>query len=156
VEPVRNPDLPALERELEELRRENARLRKLLRLTDQEAAPANPMQAAWFDRAPGQVDASSSPADKVAFYAALFAARTDVYAVRWENQRTGKSGWMPAVAGGWRKDRKAAEQRYLPLTPEVLASHLTGQQHIGLYPTGPTGWRRTSTELPRCWTLWPT
>jgi hypothetical protein len=33
----------------------------------------------------------------VAFFGALFAARTDVYAVRYDNQRTGKSGWIPAV-----------------------------------------------------------
>lgn len=39
--------------ELESLRRENARLRKLLKLTDAEAAPARGTQAAWFDKAPG-------------------------------------------------------------------------------------------------------
>jgi hypothetical protein len=85
--------------ELERLRRENARLRKLLTLTKAEAAPARGTQAAWFDKAPGPVDASSSPQAKVAFYAALFGARRDVYAVRWENARYGKSGWMPAVEG---------------------------------------------------------
>lgn len=43
--------------ELESLRSENARLRKLLRLTDAEAAPPRGAQTAWFDRAPGPVDA---------------------------------------------------------------------------------------------------
>ena len=123
-----------LRRELEELRRENARLIKLLRMTDQEARPAQPMQTAFFDRAPGWVDAASAPEVKVEFFAALFGARRDVYAVRWENARTGRSGWMPAVAGGWRKDRRAGDQRYLPLTGEVITAHLTGTQHIGLYP----------------------
>lgn len=123
--------------ELESLRRENARLRRLLRLTDVEAAPAHGTQAAWFDRSPGSVDARSQPQQKVQFYAALFGARTDVYAVRWENARSGKSGWMPAVEGGWRKGSKPADQRYLPLTPEVLAAHLTGDVHIGLYPMLP-------------------
>lgn len=120
--------------ELVALRTENARLRKLLKLTDAEAAPARGTQAAWFDKAPGQVDARSSSKAKVEFYAALFGARRDVYAVRWENARTGKSGWMPAVEGGWRKGRPASEVRHLPLTPEVLAAHLTGDIHIGLYP----------------------
>ena len=41
---------------------------------------------------------------------------------------------MPAVEGGWRKGSNAAEQRYLPLTPQVLAAHLTGDICIGLYP----------------------
>lgn len=129
--------MPNISDELEGLRRENARLRKLLKLTDAEAAPARGTQVAWFDQAPGPVTASSTPQAKVAFYAALFGARKDVYAIRWENARTAKSGWMPAVEGGWRKGSKAADQRYLPLTPEVLAAHLTGDIHIGLYPMLP-------------------
>lgn len=130
--------MPNISDELESLRRENARLRKLLKLTDAEAAPARGTQVAWFDKAPGPVNASATPQAKVAFYAALFGARKDVYAIRWENARTAKSGWMPAVEGGWRKGSKAADQRYLPLTPEVLAAHLTGDIHIGLYPMLPS------------------
>lgn len=107
--------MPNISDELESLRRENARLRKLLKLTDAEAAPARGTQVAWFDQAPGPVNASSTPQAKVAFYAALFGARKDVYAIRWENACTAKSGWMPAVEGGWRKSSKAADQRYLSL-----------------------------------------
>ena len=129
--------MPDISGELESLRRENARLRKLLKLTDAEAAPAHGTQSAWFDRSPGPVDASSSPQAKVEFYAALFGARRDVYAIRWENARYGKSGWMPAVAGGWRKGSKSSDHHYLPLTPEVVAAHLTGDIHIGLYPMLP-------------------
>jgi superfamily II DNA or RNA helicase len=129
--------MPDVSAEIESLRRENARLRKLLKLTDAEAAAAHGTQAAWFDRSPGSVDASSSSQAKVEFYAALFGTRRDVYAIRWENVRYGKSGWMPAVAGGWRKSNKSADQRYLPLTHEVLAAHLTGDIHIGLYPMLP-------------------
>lgn len=123
-----------LQAELEGLRAENVRLRRLLKLTDAEAAPPRGTQLAWFDNAPGPVDARSSSRVKVEFYAALFGARRDVYAVRWENARTGRSGWMPAVEGGWRKGRPASDIRHLPLTPEVLAAHLTGDIHIGLYP----------------------
>ncbi len=127
--------MPDIGEELGSLRRENARLRKLLKLTETEAAPALDTQTAWFDEAPGSVDAGSSSQAKVEFYAALFAARRDVYAIRWENARSGRSGWMPAVEGGWRKgSNAAADQRYLPLTPQVLAAHLTGDICIGLYP----------------------
>ena len=73
---------------------------------------------------------------------ALFAARADVYAVRWENARTGKAGWLPAVRGGWGKAVPHAEREYLPLTAELLASHLSGDVHIGLYPL---------LEGGRCW-----
>ena len=70
----------------------------------------------------------------MAFFGALFAARTDVYAVRFDNQRTGKSGWVPAVRGGWQKGVRHEDRKYLPLTSAVLAAHLLGEVHIGLYP----------------------
>ena len=70
----------------------------------------------------------------MAFFGALFAARTDVYAIRFDNQRTGKSGWVPAVRGGWQKGVRHEDRSYLPLTPAVLAAHLKGEVHIGLYP----------------------
>ena len=91
------------------LRAENARLLRLLELTPQQARPPGPEQTAIFDDLPGPVHAGSPPAAKVAFFAALFAARPDVYAVRWENARSGRSGWMPAVRGGWRKGIPASE-----------------------------------------------
>jgi hypothetical protein len=37
----------------------------------------------------------SPPEVKVAFFSSLFAARVDVYAVRFDNPRTGKGGWVP-------------------------------------------------------------
>ena len=70
-----------------------------------------------FDGAPGAVHAGSPPEAKVAFYRTLFAARQDVYAVRWDNARSGRSGWMPAVRGGWRRWVPAEQCEYLPLTP---------------------------------------
>jgi len=80
------------------------------------------------------VDDGSPPEAKAAFYAALFAARTDVYATRFDNPRTGKGGWVPAVRGGWRKGIRHEDLDYLPLTPAVLAAHLKGEVRIGLYP----------------------
>ena len=44
----------------------------------------------------------SAPDDKIRFYTDLFRCRTDVYALRWENKRDGRSGWMPAMQGYWR------------------------------------------------------
>jgi superfamily II DNA or RNA helicase len=124
----------AVEDELARLRAENARLLRLLNLTPQQAAPPGPAQAAYFEAPPGLVDDGSPPAAKVAFYAALFAARSDVYATRFDNPRTGKGGWVPAVRGGWRKGTRHEDRDYLPLTPAVLAAHLKGEVHIGLYP----------------------
>lgn len=123
----------ALTVELARLRAENARLLRLLKLTQREAAPPGPAQSGLFEAPPGLVHAGSPADEKVALFGALFADRTDVYAVRWENARTGKAGWLPAVRGGWRKGVPHAEREYLPLTAELLASHLSGDVHIGLY-----------------------
>lgn len=49
-------------------------------------------------------------------------------------RRDGRSGWMPAIRGYWRKGMNRAEAPYLPLTPDVIGQHLRGDVHIGLYP----------------------
>ena len=134
----------AVEAELARLRAENARLLRLLKLTPQQAAPPGPAQAAYFEAPPGLVYDGSPPEAKVAFYAALFAARTDVYVTRLDNPRTGKGGWVPAVRGGWHKGIWHQDRDYLPLTPAVLAAHLKGEVHIGLYPL---------LDGDRCWWL---
>lgn len=120
-----------LEAEIARLRAENARLRRLLELTpEQVRQPAATQTGLFLDR-PGPVTAAASGPDKVRFFRTLFAARTDVYATRWENARTNRSGWVPAVAGGW---RKGENRPYLRLTDSVVEAHLTGEMHLGLYP----------------------
>ena len=117
-----------------DLRVENQRLLTLLQLSSVQAQPPGPAQTGIFDGVPGGVDVRSPAAAKVAFFRALFAARTDVYAVRWDNARSGKSGWMPAIRGHWRKGQPPELRQYLPLTDEVVTAHLSGEIDIGLYP----------------------
>lgn len=134
-----------LRREIERLRAENGRLRSLLGLDSPEPAtaqPAPPPTPAWeptLFRDPGvatnraQVDAHSSPEAKIALFRSLFAGREDVYAARWENARSGKSGWSPVVVGGPANARRP-DRAYLPLTDAIVGAHLTGRVHVGLYP----------------------
>ena len=117
----------AVEAELARLRAENARLLRLLKMTSKQAALPGPAQAAFFDAPPGVVDDWSSPDVKVAFFGTLFAARTDVYAIRYDNSRTGRGGWVPAVRGGWRKGMKHEDADFLPLTPDVFATRISSQ-----------------------------
>ena len=84
------------------------------------------------------VNQGSSSGEKIALYRSLFAGRSDVYASRWENTASGKSGWAPAKAG------RSASGRYLPLDDGVVGSHLAGRTTAGLYPL---------IDGDRCWLL---
>ncbi len=128
---VTNSEIDRLQRQLDRLQAENARLTRLLDLRGLDTAPAHEQLAV---PAPALVTMASPVQDKLALYAARFHARTDVHAARWENARTGASGWMPAVAGGWRKGMDRRSARHLPLTAQVIGAHLSGDVFIGLYP----------------------
>jgi len=130
-----------LEAEIQALRAENARLRGLLGLDDPARREATtPWKATLFTNSesiaspPSSVDRhSSAEEEEIALFRSLFAGREDVYALRWENQRTGKSGWGPAVRGGWANTRRP-DREYLPYTDDVIERHLGGEIHAGLYP----------------------
>lgn len=127
-------ELDNLRARCRELEADNAHLRGLLRLTPADARRPGPSQTAIFEASPGAVAISSPPAAKVAFYATLFRARPDAYAVRWDSERLGRGGWKPAVRGGFRKGVRPADRDHLPLTETVLTRHLSGELEIGLYP----------------------
>ncbi|TFC88906.1 helicase [Cryobacterium sp. TmT2-59] len=86
------------------------------------------------------VTAASSSAEKLALFRARFVGRNDVHAVRWTSARTGKSGWAPAVRGGFYTGSETAAD-YLPLEDRTVERHLRGASqpgerefHVGLYP----------------------
>ena len=57
-------------------------------------------------------------AEKIKLFRSLFKGREDVYARRWENSKTNKSGYSPA---------KKNKEILLPITNEVIKNHLQGQ-----------------------------
>ena len=130
------PELLEARRQLSELQVENERLRSLLGLDERPVAShTQSWEPTLFASAPTlpQVDDTSPPDQKIALFRSLFAGRTEVYALRWENSRTARAGWSPAVRGGWSGGTKTRRE-YLPLTDEVVASHLAGESTVGLYP----------------------
>ena len=88
---VAQSEVARLRHDLERLRAENVRLARLLELRGQNTAPA-PEQLSAGVAAPGLVTRLSPLADKLALFADRFRARSDVYAMRWENGRKGTSG----------------------------------------------------------------
>ena len=89
-------------------------------------------------RVPG-VNRHSPPGEKIALFLSLFAGRSDVFATRWVSAKTGKSGWSPAVRGGFYTDA-VTDSDFVPLTEQVVDQHLRGTRpngadfHAGLYP----------------------
>jgi hypothetical protein len=115
--------------ELERLRTENEKLRALLALAQETKVIIGAGNGRR--RTPTSRLNDASAAEKIALLQGLFRGRVDVYALRWENVRTGKSGYVPATAGGW---TKTGPKTYLPLTDEAIARHLHGRESIGIYP----------------------
>ena len=116
---------------------------RLLKLTPRQAAPPGPAQAGFFEAPPGPVHDESPQDAKVAFFGALFAARpTSTRSggrIRGPGSRLAPGGARRVAQGS-----PHAERNYLPLTPEVLAAHLKGEVHVGLYPL---------LDGDRCWWL---
>ena len=86
------------------------------------------------------VDQTSPREAKIALFRSLFRGRTDVFPVRWENSKSGRSGYAPACANDWKPGlcRKPAvkctacpNQAFLPVTDDVVARHLTGYDGRG-------------------------
>jgi superfamily II DNA or RNA helicase len=125
----------AIADEVVRLRKENRRLRALLGL-DQRMPDAH-LQA-WSPSLLSErsvttsVNVESPDDDKLGLLGSLFGARSDVYALRWENTSTGKAGWSPATRSDGRGQRPRRD--YVPLTDEVFAAHLKGRMTVGIYP----------------------
>jgi superfamily II DNA or RNA helicase/very-short-patch-repair endonuclease len=82
----------------------------------------------------------SPPEAKIALFRSLFRGREDVYARRFENVRTGKSGYSPACGNEWVrgvcdkpriKCAACPHQRFLPVTDDVVRWHLSGRDETG-------------------------
>lgn len=84
-----------------------------------------------------------SPDDKIRLFRERFVGRDDVYARRWENPKTGKSGYSPQCRNEWvrgicekPKVRCALclHRDFLPLDDSVIKGHLQGKLVAGVYP----------------------
>jgi superfamily II DNA or RNA helicase len=87
-----------------------------------------------------------SNSDKVALFRSLFRGREDVFPRRWENSKTGKSGYAPACHNEWirgvcEKPRircsKCPNQAFVSVSEEVVRSHLHGRDVVNSVKTEP-------------------
>lgn len=77
-----------------------------------------------------------SNAEKIAVFRSLFRGREDVFPIRWQNLRTGKSGYAPACHNEWArglcekprvKCGNCPNHAFVHVTEDVLRSHLQGR-----------------------------
>lgn len=86
---------------------------------------------------------SFPPEAKVTLFRDLFRGREDVFPIRWETRRGGRSGYSPACALEWRrplcrkprvKCGECKHRKFRPVTDEAILDHLTGRHTMGVYP----------------------
>lgn len=144
-------EITALKDRLTALDRERSKLADRLSVLEhaQIREPANqrPPQLA------ARVTTASPTAEKVALFRSLFRGRAEVFPRRWENLRSGKSGYSPACRNEWvrgvcgKPQVKCGEcpnQAFVPFGDDVIRSHLTGKAAgnsadftAGIYPMLP-------------------
>ena len=100
-----------------------------------------------------RVTTASSTAEKIAVFRSLFRGREDVFPRRWENPKSGKSGYAPVCRNEWirgvcgKPQVKCGEcpnQAFVPFGDDIIRSHLTGRATgnatdftAGIYPMLP-------------------
>jgi len=127
--------------ELQRLQNENQRLKTLLnqhaiKWQEKTEMSQRPVIPALIP------SAELSIKDKIALFRRLFRGRDDVYPKRWESAK-GKSGYAPVCGNEWKpgvchkprvKCGECSKRLLLPVSDEVIFSHLSGKQTIGIYP----------------------
>ena len=95
-----------------------------------------------------KVHNNSSPSQKIELFMSLFHGRTDVFAKRWQNAKTGKGWYQPACGNEWRrgicgkpkiKCSFCSNRKLIPLDKSIIEAHLRGESAvckdvIGVYP----------------------
>lgn len=113
------------------------------------------------------VTMAASTAAKIALFRSLFRGREDVFPRRWDNAKTGKSGYSPVCRNEWvrgvcsKPQVKCSEclnQAFQPVTDEIIRAHLQGRLGIadftaGVYPMLPdeTCWFLAADFDKRSW-----
>jgi hypothetical protein len=138
-------DLQSALAEVQRLREENVRLRRILQdhgmhLPVVQSPNGIPVTTSSL---PSPHTLVLKAEQRIALFRSLFHGRDDVYAVRWENA-DGRSGYMPEADRDWKaylhardEDRKKVDRqtrKFRPLTDEVVRGHLVGDHTIGIYP----------------------
>ena len=109
------------------------------------------LQKLSISNKPTEDNKSLTSEEKIKIFMSLFCGREDVFPKRWDNPKTGKSGYSPACYNEWQprkcnkpkiKCSECPNQAFVPLTAEIVRKHLAGENikgikrdyTIGIYP----------------------
>jgi hypothetical protein len=116
-----NDERMVLERELEAFEQQL--------ISDSQADAEKPVLA------DAPVTNSSPSMEKVELFRQLFAGRPDVFPVRWNNKKDGRSGYSPACSNEWAKGicgkpkvkcGDCPHQAFIPYSEDIIERHLRG------------------------------
>ena len=85
----------------------------------------------------------SSLTPKIALFRRLFKGREDVFAKRFESEKSGKSGYAPVCKNVWKKGlcakpkvkcQDCPNQDYDAINDQIIKAHFLGESVFGIYP----------------------
>jgi len=132
-----------LQKDYENLKQENIRLKELLATFNKENAKdccKENISTAFLPKQAGHKHLSLE--QKVALFISFFKGRNDIFARRWES-KNGRAGYTPVCVNEWRrplcqkpsiKCSQCANRDLLPMSNTVIHDHLAGKDFIGMYP----------------------
>jgi hypothetical protein len=94
-------------------------------------------QQNWQESIAKNVSVSLDPVtpDRIKLFLSLFRGRPDVFPKRWDNAKTGRSGYSPTCGNEWVKGvcnkpripcSACTHQAWLPVTEDIIRKHLCG------------------------------
>ena len=126
-------------------------------ITALEQSPISEAQlpaVASLERVARTIDRHSKIDQKIALFREMFRGRTDVFPIRWDNAKSGKSGYAPACHNEWQrgvcekprvKCSVCPNQAFIDVSDNLIERHLRGTTStgapfvMGLYPMLPDG-----------------
>jgi hypothetical protein len=140
---TKDSQIASLRRQLSDMDAHRASIEAQLAALLEQSGPA---------RTPATPKPTLSPGEKIGLFRRLFAGRQDVFALRWENRKDGRSGYAPACANEWVagvcakpkiKCGACPNHALIPVSDDVIDDHLRGSSNshgqgadyvMGVYP----------------------
>lgn len=151
----RTMSLAELKARIAALDEERAAIAAEIAMLEQPPIPEMPLpDVASSERVGRIVDRQSEADQKISLFREMFRGRTDVFPIRWDNAKSGKSGYAPACHNEWQrglcekprvKCSVCPNQAFIEVSDNLIERHLRGATSVGapfvmgLYPMLPDG-----------------